>query len=1038
MYLKCGLVLLSTLLLLKDIESGYVRESKRVRPLNEYISHHEKLNYDHEHLHASHSRAKRSVTKDHYVHLSFRAHERDFNIRLKRDLSTVSDKLEIHTDKGPVQVDSSHIYHGEVLDDPESYVFGSIFDGVFEGKVITTDDTYYIERAKHYFPDSVKPEAHPLHQVGDDEPPFHSVIYKDQHVDDPYRHRRKGHPSGCGVHDEVSAWMDRVQNSAVEEEDEEEVLPEPEPENKKEDLPASASDDSDGSNNQPQHQKQHVPADKANHKSSPKAKRRSSEQKDTAGDATTGNDIPIETGYEFKFPHEKYSKAANWRGAGESASDSEWHWKAHERVRRAARQKEDYRNTCSLYIQTDPLLWTHIRDSIVSHQHRGRKFELEEKTREEILSLIIHHITAVNYIYRNTKFDGRVEHRNIRFEVQRLKIDDDSSCQENHDGDVNPLCLENIDVSNFLNLHSLGNHEAFCLAYVFTYRDFTGGTLGLAWVASASGASGGICEKYKTYTETVGGLYQSTKRSLNTGIITFVNYNTRVPPKVSQLTLAHEIGHNFGSPHDYPAECRPGGNNGNFIMFASATSGIRLNNGKFSPCSVRNISNVLDAIDESKKRNCFQASEGAFCGNKIVEIGEECDCGFNEEECMDKCCYPREMTDAMKIENATAQSCGRRARTQCSPSQGPCCDSNTCRFIPSDAKVTCKDETECSWGSTCNGTTPECPEPRPRDDKTKCNNGTQLCIKGECSGSICLLWNMTECFLTSNIIPNIDKRKLCELACQSGNDTSTCRSTSEFARDYGLPDGGYSLRPGSPCDNFQGYCDVFLKCRAVDAEGALVRLKNLLFNKKTLQTVAEWATERWYLVCMFGIGFIILMGIFIKCCAVHTPSSNPKKAAAYRISDTLRRPMNTLRMMRRHHHNGAGPRSVPVPRNERSRSAGDRGGGGGGGGRSGGERNGGRGAGSRTRSSGDGHGGEIRNGVVAGHTSSSSGNSRPSNSSRVPAHGYGEGRGQQYYPPKAPPMQNYSRMSNAELYAEAYPDRGMYEPPRRPYGNNKV
>jgi Metallo-peptidase family M12B Reprolysin-like len=147
-------------------------------------------------------------------------------------------------------------------------------------------------------------------------------------------------------------------------------------------------------------------------------------------------------------------------------------------------------------------------------------------------------------------------------------------------GEINPFCMENIDVSNFLNLHSLGNHEDFCLAYVFTYRDFTGGTLGLAWVASASGtvfcyvhqmsyfqfspsgASGGICEKYKTYTETVAGIYQSTKRSLNTGIITFVNYNSRVPPKVSQLTLAHEIGHNFGSPvSDSHHVCREKPNN---------------------------------------------------------------------------------------------------------------------------------------------------------------------------------------------------------------------------------------------------------------------------------------------------------------------------------------------------------------------------------------------------------------------------------------------------------------------------------------------
>lgn len=112
---------------------------------------------------------------------------------------------------------------------------------------------------------------------------------------------------------------------------------------------------------------------------------------------------------------------------------------------------------------------------------------------------------------------------------------------------------------------------------------------------------------------------------------------------------------------------------------------------------------------------------------------------------------------------------------------------------------------------------------------------------------------------------------------------------------YGLPKGGISLRPGAPCDNFQGYCDVFLKCRAVDADGPLVRLKNLLLNKETLQTLKQYVIENWYLCVLMGIMFLIFMGIFIKCCAVHTPSSNPKKAPARRFSETLRRPMNTLR-----------------------------------------------------------------------------------------------------------------------------------------------
>lgn len=59
---------------------------------------------------------------------------------------------------------------------------------------------------------------------------------------------------------------------------------------------------------------------------------------------------------------------------------------------------------------------------MLQHLDPHKEAEVNEKTREEILSLIAHHVTAVNYIYRDTKFDGRVEHRDIKFEVQRIKV----------------------------------------------------------------------------------------------------------------------------------------------------------------------------------------------------------------------------------------------------------------------------------------------------------------------------------------------------------------------------------------------------------------------------------------------------------------------------------------------------------------------------------------------------------------------------------------------------------------------------------------
>lgn len=100
---------------------------------------------------------------------------------------------------------------------------------------------------------------------------------------------------------------------------------------------------------------------------------------------------------DFKLPHQKYTKEANYapdgafydpetgRRLGSAANVADWHEAVHERVRRATSGginggggssnasgagrggtsgREDNKNTCSLYIQTDPLIWRHIREGI--------------------------------------------------------------------------------------------------------------------------------------------------------------------------------------------------------------------------------------------------------------------------------------------------------------------------------------------------------------------------------------------------------------------------------------------------------------------------------------------------------------------------------------------------------------------------------------------------------------------------------------------------------------------------------------------------
>ncbi|XP_075971425.1 uncharacterized protein LOC142973520 [Anticarsia gemmatalis] len=743
------------------------------------------------------------------VRLSFHAHNREFKLVLRPDPSSVfADGVQFHTTAGQLDYNTAHVYSGKLEGDESSHVYGVITaDGLFDGTIWTPTEEYYVE---------------PISRYNVDHPSMHSVVYRRSDVEHPHD-TSEGAP--CASHllhmkrtsgqevelfnfsDQRNIKDSHLNNYTEDHRSEvhsrkkryypEDEMQDDEPK-KNPELPLDL-DVPYTSNNEPgdklSTRKPKTKIDKSNlitkvrldsEESRPKPKTHVEVIKTKAGVVTVSKDIVK------KEPMGYTVLSANGTDDGRHVN------------KRAT--VDPRKTTCLVYLQADHMFY----------QRYGSE--------EACIEVMTRHVQKVNAIYKVTDFNQDGKPDNITFMIKRIKVHTLDALK-----DPAYRFPNNYGVEKYLELFSEEDYDAFCLAYMFTYRDFEMGTLGLAWTGDLKNA-GGVCEK--------NGHYRGSMKSLNTGIVTLLNYGKHVPPAVSHVTLAHEIGHNFGSPHD-PEVCTPFGEDGNYIMFARATSGDRKNNNKFSPCSLRAIDPVLNNKARSPK-GCFTEPQPAICGNGVVEEGEECDCGW-ASECTDVCCRPQAARPHYK-------PCTLTEHSVCSPSQGPCCTAS-CTLKFGDK---CRSDNGCRDAAFCDGKRAACPASRHKANRTRCDKEL-VCYMGECTGSICLAYGLESCQCAPR---KDDPRSACELCCRKPG--GPCMSSFDWnISPYDVPD--MYAKPGTPCNDYNGYCDVFQRCREVDPSGPLATLRKLLLSDESIAGFKRWVLKHWYAVLLILLAVIALL-----------------------------------------------------------------------------------------------------------------------------------------------------------------------------------
>ncbi|XP_050795967.1 disintegrin and metalloproteinase domain-containing protein 32 [Gopherus flavomarginatus] len=190
-------------------------------------------------------------------------------------------------------------------------------------------------------------------------------------------------------------------------------------------------------------------------------------------------------------------------------------------------------------------------------------------------------------------------------------------------------------------------------------------------------------------------------------------YQRAVTLETFSVIIAQLLGLSLGIAYDDSRDCQCSGYTCIMHTKAVHSNGVKA----FSSCSIRDFKSFIkhkggDCLSNRPYLN-MSYKRASVCGNRIVERGEQCDCGSAQECAKDKCC---------------TNKCRLKPGAKCGT--GLCCQN--CKFKAKNKKCRPRADSQCDLNEYCNGSSAFCPTDLYVQNGHRCEHNTAYCYKGRC------------------------------------------------------------------------------------------------------------------------------------------------------------------------------------------------------------------------------------------------------------------------------------------------------------------